>query len=113
MASCSSITTDASLTEVVEALDSLSWVRAGDAQYEEGFPDDPTYYMVTENGGRMTVASDLKFDVDEVETWIAVYEQEDKGLDGRLFDFLANQVDKRVTLYAEDSDSIVREVNRE
>lgn len=112
MASCSSITTDATLPEVVEALASLSWVRTGGAQYEGGFPDDPTYYMVTENGGRMTVASDLKFDADEMETWIAVYEQEDKGLDGRLFDALAKQVNKRITLHAEDSDSIVREVNK-
>jgi len=48
-------------------------------------------------GGYITVADDLKVDVDEIETWIDVYEQTDEGLQYRIFNALAGALDVRVT----------------
>ncbi|CAB0972798.1 hypothetical protein FRC0485_01486 [Corynebacterium diphtheriae] len=111
MASATSISTDASLESVVSVFSGIDGVSTGTAQFLEGFPEEPTYYMVTEKGGRMTVAQDLKFDVDELETWVAVYEQEDEGLARRLFDVLARSLSERVTICAPDSADIVEEAN--
>lgn len=99
MADSFSITTDAPMAEVVAVL------RGSDLVTGLRWDDDyEAYRMGTSRGGYVTMAEDLKFDVDEMETWLDVYEQEDSGLQFKLFDLLRNALEVRVTRGSRDGE---------
>ncbi|MFO6505258.1 hypothetical protein ACLB3A_07155 [Corynebacterium freneyi] len=99
MADSFSITTDAPIADVVAILRGSALVNAfrWDGEFE-------AYRMGTPLGGYVTMAEDLKIDADEMETWLDVYEQEDSGLQFRLFDLLRDSLDVRVTRGSRDGE---------
>lgn len=100
------ITTDAGFSDVVEVIAKLGWVRMGKPVFND-FDKYPAYYMVTDNGGRATLAADLKRYADEYETWIAVYEQKDIGAAVRFFEALAGAINEKIVLNAPSSSEVV------
>lgn len=90
----SEITTDAPLGQVLDVLRASSEISS---LYRDENQRKEIYRGGSPKGGYITVADDLKVDVDETETWIDVYEQTDEGLQYRLFEILAGALDVRVT----------------
>lgn len=90
----SEITTDASLGKVLEVLRNSGMLSS---LYRDENSREEVYRGGSPAGGYITVADDLKVDIDEIETWIDVYEQTDEGLQYRLFDRLKDELDDRVT----------------
>lgn len=109
MAESWEITTDAGTEELVDIVQGFP----GIASFWEDAEEPGIYRFRTSAGGYVTLSSDLKIDVDEIESWLDVYEFDDVGLQKRLFDFLVSRIPVRVTRFAKDSDTIIEEAQVE
>ncbi len=94
-----SITSDARLADVMAILEGSELVRT--IRWDENFK---AYRIGTAGGGYVTVAEDLKIESDEKEAWLDIHEQDDEGLQFKLFDLLRNELRVRVTRGSRDGE---------
>ncbi|AKK11772.1 hypothetical protein [Corynebacterium uterequi] len=107
MSTSTEITTDAELGKVIRVVEKFLEPVSLTSDGGEG----KVFRFGTPGGAYVTVSSDLKIEVDEIESWLDIYEQTEPGAAQRIYQVLAEQLSERVTLFAPDSADVVAEAN--